>query len=349
MINKFWPKIIILVFLFLICSNPSQAFYKKKVFVGEFENPVGWDEDYVPGDVLAKLLTQELKRGDRIHLVTSQKPLNLEEPEENMAPTESNWPVNLGEEAIKASLFIIKAKILNFTPNKTDIPPMADEADTSFDQNHREIAELSVYVELVQNKTGRVIAHKTFKTLSRVGKIKFSSNIIGMHSDKSMFSSMDYALNNLKSQIGSFVIEVLETQMLEGEIISVDRKIIDTKKKSKKPVIEENYLVNLGSANGVHVGDIFKVHAVGLGLLDPYTGNDLGDIYVKTGVVKILQVWEGFSKAQALGGTNFKKGFLIQSTTETRKGEQMLTRGNNLENQDIKIPRWDFNGIRSVN
>ena len=102
--------------------------------------------------------------------------------------------------------------------------------------------------------------------------------------------------------------------MLEGEIIAINKKEIISQK-SQKGEIEEEFLVNLGSANGVRIGDLFKVHAVGLGLHDPFTGSDLGDIYVRTGVIQILHAWEGFSKAISLGGKNYKTGFLIRSIT----------------------------------
>ena len=99
---------------------------------------------------------------------------------------------------------------------------------------------------------------------------------------------------------------------------------------------EEEILVNIGSENGVRIGDKFKVHAVGLGLHDPITGSDLGDIYVRTGVIQILHAWEGISRARSVGGKNFKTGFLVQSLSNGKFPSRE------------KVPWWEFHGIRAV-
>jgi len=127
-------------------------------------------------------------------------------------------------------------------------------------------------------------------------------------------SSMNHALEYLKREIGTFIMEKLDSIRLEGEIIAINKKETMSQM-GRKGQVEEEVLVNLGSTNGVRIGDLFKVHAMGLGLHDPFTGNDLGDIYVKTGVIQILHAWEGFSKARSLAGKDYETGFLIRSTT----------------------------------
>ena len=99
---------------------------------------------------------------------------------------------------------------------------------------------------------------------------------------------------------------------------------------------EEEILVNIGSSNGVLIGDLFHVDVLGLGLSDPYTGADLGDVYVKIGVIKIVQTWEGTAKAMSMVGKNFEIGSLVRSDNIPQRQEE-------------KVPWWNFHGIGSVN
>ena len=96
-------------------------------------------------------------------------------------------------------------------------------------------------------------------------------------------------------------------------------------------------MVNIGSLNGVRIGDLFQVDAVGLGLSDPYTKADLGDVYVKIGVIQILQTWEGTAKAMPLAGKNFETGFLVRSVNMP------------IKKKEEPLQWWAFHGIRSVN
>ncbi len=150
-------------------------------------------------------------------------------------------------------------------------------------------------------------------------------------------SSINFALNSLKHKIGSFVSEKLDSLLLEGEIIAFKRKEIFGEK-GKKVVVEEGILVNLGSSNGVRIGDLLQVHVVALGLKDPYTANDLGDVYVRIGVIQILQTWDGTAKARPLAGKNFETGFLVRSMTTLRKSRFSPTNGNSIEQEREKVP-----------
>ena len=254
-------------------------------------------------------------------------------PAKNPMDDDPLWPAKLGEKVHKPTFIEVRGKVVKFMPDNR----MHDSA-VSLRTKTRENAEVAVNIQLVQNNTGRVLHEKTFRKISSLGTKLFSLEKISSAemNERDGLSSMNSALNSLKIAVSKFISEKIDYLPLEGEIISTKRKEI-SKKNGKKDFIEEEILVNIGSLNGVRIGDLFQVDSVGLGLSDPYTGADLGDVYVKVGVIQILQTWEGTAKAMRLAGKNFETGFLVRSVNmPIRKEEE-------------HVHWWEFHGIRSVN
>jgi hypothetical protein len=395
--NEISWKTCFFVFLTLIIVSPSQALYVKKVVIGEFNNPVGWDKTYEPGNIFKKLLTQELSVNKRIQLVTVSgnmkgnrdnpsmmgNPAKLYENDNsesdffdfgnNASPKflfiqgmgggmdsmnkmdsmpeamemKPMWPTKMGRETQNPSMTKIRGTVLKFEPDKNK---MNSANSKGLDSLKREVAEVQVHIELVQNKTDRILFKKTFKAVSKLGKRPFSNEEIknGVGNGNSEFSSMYYAVDRLKREISQFIATKLDSILLEGEVIAIN-KIEFKKQNSQKIESEEEILVNLGKANGVRIGDLFEVHSISLGLHDPFSGNDLGDIYVRAGVIKVLYAWEGFSKATSLGGMNFKKGFLVRLINSFGKDNNSSEAKNLIGKEEVKIPWWEFHGIRAVN
>ena len=250
-------------------------------------------------------------------------------------PTDDDplWPKNLGQNVHKSNFTEIRGKVIKFLPDNRMGSSMA-----SMQSKGRENAEVEVHVELVQHSTGRVLHEKSFKKNSRLGTQPFSIKKVDFTDMNGIevLSSMNYALNSLKNEVGMFISEKIDYLPLEGEIIANKRKEI-AGEKGKKKLVDEEILINIGSSNGVRIGDLFQVYAVGLGLSDPYTASDLGDVYVNIGVIQIVEAWEGTSKAMSLAGKNFETGFLVRSVNmPIRKEEE-------------HVHWWEFHGIRSVN
>ena len=211
--NKIWAKIFILV-LFVPCfliPSPSHAFYKKKALVGQYPDPAGWNQPYHPGNIIEKLLVQELTRKKRVQLVSisgnmkgsidnhDKSPdkesmesaiydswkmdfhgiISIQGPGPKMGKPMQNkdrmddhmdmgppWPVGMGRVPQKASLTEIRGTVIKFLP---DMKKENLAGSDSLGSIKRENAELQVHVQLVQNKTGRILFEKTFKTFSNAG------------------------------------------------------------------------------------------------------------------------------------------------------------------------------------
>ncbi len=383
-------ELIVLVLFISFFSSPVHAFYKRKVLVGQFQNPAKWNKPYDPGIIISELLSQELMDQESIQLISIsnnvQKLMNSGNPtsEENqvepaifdsrkssfpeikfiqntepkmmkspkkkmsaMIPMDDDpfWPASLGEKVHKSIFTEIRGKVVKFLPDNR----MGDSV-TSLKSDVRENAEVEVHIELVQHSTGRVLHEKTFRKVSRLGTQPFSIKKMSstdMNGSDDL-SSMNSALNSLKHSLRAYISDKIDHLPLEGEIIATKTKVIPGEK-GEKSLVEEEILINIGTSNGVRIGDLFQVDTVGLKLKDPYTSADLGDVYVKIGVIQILQAWEGAAKAMSLAGKNFETGFLVRSMTSVGRGG--LSPKNNIpaKQEEEKVPWWDFHGIRSVN
>ena len=388
--TKICLKLFILVLFISFFSSTSEAFYKKKVLVGQFQNPAEWNKPYDPGIIISELLSQELMHQKNVQLISIseniRKLMNSENPspdENYLEPTifdtrksnfpeiifiqntesemkepsrkmpramipedeDSLWPAKLGKKVHKSNFTEIRGTVIKFLPDNR-----MGGSSVSLQSETRENAEIEVHVELVQHSTGRVLHEKTFRKISRLGTQPFSIAKIRFTdmSGKGGFSSMNSALMSLKRTVGEYISDKIDYLPLEGEIIATKRKEI-AGERGEKTLVEEEVLVNIGSSNGVRIGDLFQVDAVGLGLSDPYTASDLGDVYVKIGVIQILQTWEGTAKAMSLAGKNYEKGFLVRSVTAPGRGGISSTNKISTRQEEVKVPWWDFHGIQSVN
>ena len=374
--NKICLELFVFVLISSFFSTPAQAIYKKKVVIGKFQNPAQWDKSYDPGIIISEMLNQELiyKKGIQLISISKniQKLMNNDNPssDENFvestvldnsesilpeikltqntgselmkSPTKKMpaekpmdddhfWPAKLGKKVHKSSFIEIRGKVIKFMPDNR-----RSDSDVSLRSKTSENAEVAVNVELIQHNTGRVLHKKTFIKISDMGTQPFSIEKINFSdtNESDNLSSMNSALNSLKIAISKFVSEKIDYLPLEGEIISTKKNKITGKSGVKNS--DEEILVNIGSSNGVLIGDLFHVDVLGLGLSDPYTGADLGDVYVKTGVIKIVQTWDGTAKAMRIVGKNFEIGSLVRSANIPQRQEE-------------KVPWWDFHGIGSVN
>ncbi len=344
--NNFFLKLLIFIFITFALSTSAHAFYKKKVLVGKIQNPVDWDKTYNPGNIITEILRKELIRHKRVQIISvpeisqqmmeepdasfsnnyvepavfdsrkndfpdiefAQNPeLPMKMPQQEMAMMENTedplWPSKLGKKSLKPNYTEIRGKIIQFTPDNYD---SSSKKMGSAKSRNWEKASIQIHIELIQNRTGKTLYKKTFKTFSDSGTQFFTVEDLSLTNMNNVSSSLSLALNSLKKLLETFIHEKLDSLPLEGEIIA-------TNTKEDKAVAQEEMLVNIGLSNGVGVGDMFKVDKVSMKLNDLYTSRELGNVYVKIGVIQILEVWEDTAKAVPLAGKNFETGFLVRS------------------------------------
>ena len=243
------------------------------------------------------------------------------------------WPGQMGNIPEKASLYKIKGQIVKFDPGRTDNSMQISERE---EQSGTENAELEIKIQLVQNKTGRIVKKQNFRAFSNSGKRPFSEKVDFSSAEEfnPKPSSMGLALSFVTKEMVAFVNDTISSGYLEGEIISIKN---------------EDVLVNIGRQNGVKVGDRFRVFSLSLNLTDPLTEVDLGDIYVKMGIIRIVETMRGFSKAMIITGEELIPGNLIQSFKKIKNSYNEFSADVPTDDFKEKTPWWEFRGIKSVN
>tara|TARA_A100001037_G_scaffold187081_1_gene167524 strand:+ start:1618 stop:2892 length:1275 start_codon:yes stop_codon:yes gene_type:complete len=277
---------------------------------------------YYGGDPVFNLVQIQSQNNETI-----EKQDRLRDESMNIVNDPIPWPANMAEAPLKASLYKIIGQIIKFDARTLDASIKNSEKRDALGPEN---AELEIKIQLVQNKTGRVVKGKIFKAFSNSGKRPFSEDIDFASNEifNQKTSSMGLALSSITKEIIKFVNDSISSSFLEGEVISTNKDYV---------------LINIGRQNGVKVGDRFRVYSLGLGLADPFTDADLGDIYVKMGVIRISETMLGFSKAMITTGDELFQGNLVKSFKTIRNS-------NNEFVSDVakdEIPWWELKKIKS--
>jgi len=295
----------ILKFLFLVgaitvslilSQTVAAADYKNRLSILPIDNPVGWTAPYHPGNLITKILKQSVSGQNFFQL---SPPPSASRPSQTKKANKPGTGRSVMTRLNHPTQFILKGRILNFTPGK---PPSRAELILNIGGAMKQKAEVEVELQLINHHMGKTLEKKTFKIVSSAGTVPFDLDAAQVNIDSAQFqkSSIGRALFKLNHEVNTFLITTLRPLPLEGEIISVLPE--------KKEVI-----INVGRIHGIDFGDFFNVYAVTLKYKDPFTQMDLGNKFMRRGVIRIKDVQEGFSIAAILAGEGFEVGELAQS------------------------------------
>ncbi len=280
----FFSTVAITVFL---SQNVAATEYKNRLSILPVENPVGWTAPYKPGDLITSILIRSISEANSFQL--SPPPESPRSKPKKSRKTQLNHPAQ----------FILKGRVLNFTPGS---PPSRAQLILNIGDTIKQKAEVDVELQLINHHMGKMVAKKTFKIVSSAGTVPFDLDAAQVDMDSAQFkkSSIGRALSELNQKVNAFLLTTLHPLPLQGEIISVTP--------DKAEVI-----INIGKIHGIDFGDFFNVYSVTLKYKDPFTQKDLGDKFMRRGVIRIKDVQEGFSIAAIMAGEGFEVGELAQS------------------------------------
>ena len=189
----------------------------------------------------------------------------------------------------------IRGEILNFNPNNSNKKDLTKE-----NTRLTETANIKVVVELINIRTKRSLIKKEFNFVSDDGRTTFNSNIGTYEYDTEEFksSSIGIIFHHMNDSVEKFVVYVLDSVPLEGDLIVTENE-------------NKNVIINLGKKNGIQVQDIFTVFSIKTNFNDPLNKMDLGDMYTRKGVIKVIETQGHFSRAKIIVGSDLAPGDLV--------------------------------------
>ena len=296
--------------LLLFSESNVEAKFIKKITVEPFSNPVDWEKSFKPGKFFSLMLENSLTdsgffqmvpfkeiEANVINKLKSQIGNKEKKEEKTNKDTQRNVTSFTSLTNTPLSQYKVRGNILIFDPDTNPLKKGHTKKEARF---HKEQASVQISIELVNLHTGRLLAKKIFTAHSNTGRKTFdlnSENINYKTNDLKNFSSGKVMLK-LQGQIQKFIYNVLDRLPLEGDLILVDNS-------------NNSATINLGKTNGIMVRDIFHVYSVQSSFDDPIDKVDLGDMYIRKGVIKIREVQGRFSRAKILVGQGLSPGDLV--------------------------------------
>ena len=328
----------LIVGFFLISESNAHARFMKKIMIEPLLNPKDWKGSFEPGTAFALMLEKSLADSGQFQIVQPTKESTkklVSSISKNLGVVEEEKPEGVGKEISEidkeeipevnkdenskvakdektkkvdsskqtssskhpSGQYQIRGRILVFDP---DTNPLKEGYLKKEALRHKEKAKVKAFIELINMRTGRSLAKKSFTFVSNDGRTGFNSELTTLDYETLEFksSSIGKAFWKLNNSVVDFVIQILSSVPLEGDLISVDHK-------------NKSAIINLGEANGITVQDVFIVFSLTNAFNDPLNQTDLGDKYTRKGVIKIIEVQGKFSRAQIMVGLDLVPGDLV--------------------------------------
>jgi hypothetical protein len=281
--------------LFWVAFGPTDAsaYYKKKVQVQMLQNAPGWVGTYNPGALMGDLLKQHLQQQENVVLVRfSDRGKTVPPGKPGKDPAFND----LAGVQTPAQI-IVAGRILKYRPAL----PLKLES-TRTEKKMARSAEIQIEFQIFQGQTKRLLSGFVLDQKSTGGEypLGFSQSSLNLKSPDFQKTFMGRALARLSERVVPLITDYLNRVPLDGQVIAVEQE-------------DERMVINVGRKSGVEIRDEFVVYSVDVGFPDPLYKEDIGDRLNRLGVVRVINVQEGFSEVVIMAGGDFVKGNLVRS------------------------------------
>ncbi len=283
----------------LTSSDAWAAGLKKIVAVSRFENRTSWHGQWNLEDGMADQLKEALIKSGQFVVLERQALSDVEAEQDFAASGEAQKSKSARKGKFISAQILIKGTITEFKGNsegsKSGFGFKGLKIKTKKDNAH-----IGLIIRLIDTTTGQIHDSHSVEGKAKSGRFEIGLDVQGVKFDNESFK---------KTPLGK------ATQIAIGnavEFIATKLKNIPFRGRIIKTKGEEIYLT-AGERIGASVGDVFSVYTVGEELVDPDTGELLGEEEDKIGTVEILQIREKHSKAKIISGKDFKRGDIIRS------------------------------------
>ena len=284
--TRIYVSLLTISLISVICHSSVLAAsipYKKKIQIDPFRNPPGWIGTYSPGELISDLLKQKLRDQENVTLVDFM----LKGSQDKKEKTDHASPAQI----------IISGKIMDYRPAL----PISLES-TKREKKISRSAKVQIEVKIFQGQTKRLVSGFVLNQNSNDGEfpLGYSQSSLSLRSPDFRKTFMGRALDQITDKIIPEIEDYLDQAPLDGQVIAVEQE-------------EEQMIINVGQRSGVEIRDEFIVYSVDVNFPDPLYQEDIGDRLTKLGVVRVINVQEGFSEAVIMAGGDFVKGNLVRS------------------------------------
>ena len=179
--------------------------------------------------------------------------------------------------------------------------------------NESSQSHVALILTIIDTTSGQVLNSVRLEGKAKGTGYKFGISYMGIGIDANKFDNT--ALSKSVQLVIDRAVDAIANQLnqipYEGNIVTA---------------VGGAYYTNIGSRNNVYGGDIFDVYAPGMELFDPNTGEKLGSLKKKVGMLVVSSPEEKYSKAFALSGQTFKAGYILKERYQ-KPGNVSVTQG----------------------
>ncbi|RMH55471.1 MAG: hypothetical protein D6679_11500 [Candidatus Hydrogenedentota bacterium] len=282
-------------------APPARPVPKLRVAVLDFENKVPNGQSDI-GWGMAEMLISELKKTGRYTVLERAALSEIlgEQDFTHSGRVQRGQQLKIGR--IKGAQLLIKGAVTEFSYNVRNRNMGFGYKGVGIGWTEAR-ARVAADIRLIDAMTGEIIAsHDQAAEVKAtgadlagtVGNFSFSAGGSDNHPlGQAVRQLIGKMVKYITSTLDTGTIEVLVSEAFEGRVVKADGP--------------DRIVINRGSADGVRVGDRFKVSRVTEELTDPETGEVLGQETIQLGEIVVTAVKERWAEAKALSGSDFQR------------------------------------------
>lgn len=272
----------------VIATSPTWAAgLKKTVAVSRFENKTSWKGQVSLDNGMADQLTDALIKSGQFMVLERQTLSDVVAEQDLAASGRAAKSATAQTGKLTSAQILIKGAVTEFE-NKSAGSATGIGIGVVRLANKREEAHVAVIIRLIDSTTGQVLDSQRVEGKATAGGMGVGVNVgivdIGTEGfsktplGKATQIAIDNAVEYIAGKLGKLP--------YQGRVIKV---------------AGDDVFISAGERNGCTVGEVFTVYSVGEALVDPDTGEKLGQEEKKKGTIKVYEVQEKFAKAKPEG------------------------------------------------
>jgi len=274
---------------------------KKRIAVLEFDNKVNqrwWDRSWNIEDRLTEMVITELMKTNRF-IVVERGSLDEILSEQDLGASgrvRQETAARIGE--VLGAQVLVKGAITEFIEKESGGMGGIVIAGVGIG-GKTNTGHVAMDVRLIDATTGQILQSERAEgkiTSSGIGGIAFFSGVaFGGTAYKK--TALGKATRVAVSDAVMFIVNNMNDQPWQGRIVKAEGSRI---------------YINAGYNMNITMDSVFTIYSKGEELIDPVTGLSLGSALSRSGTVRVTQVSDKFSIADAIEGSGFKRGDVVK-------------------------------------